>query len=392
MTVAPTRVRIRPPAETAVVIPEKPALFIPPPPRIRVDKVRREIPDSSPLGVLIQKIEKTHGPAIIRRADILPKFKHIPTGIFAMDISTLGGIPEGLATVGFGWEHSGKSTLGYRIIAKAQKKYQSMRAALIDVEGTYMPDWGAIHDVDNEELLLIQPHSGEQALDIAIAMVENPEISCLAIDSLAGLVPTKMMEKSFEDDVVAMQARLLSRFCLVLQSKLISERAKGHRVAVYFTNQWRTKIVTRGDPRVLVGGVATNYLAAIKIELKNKEEGGSDLQGHQLVMYNDHAFNIKKNKVGIAPREGEFLMVRSPDHPLGQGFIDDARAVVMWAKSVGRTSGGGTSQYIDGCNLKFRTLQDMADHMYEDQEYFEWLKQILIEDYREARGMERNYL
>lgn len=345
------------------------------------------------LAASIAAITKNHGPAIITRGDLRPKWKHIPTGIFALDIAMLGGLPEGLATLGFGWEHSGKTTMGLRMLGNAQRKYPDKSPVLLDIEGTYSPEWGAVHGIDNERLVLVQPESGEQAMDVAVAMVKAQEVSCIMIDSLAGLAPRAMLDKSFEDATVGEQARMISRFCVVVQSELIRQRNRGHRVALYLVNQWRTKIgVFRGDPRVLPGGVAQNYLASIKIEFKNKEEAGRDDAGHQQIDHNDHSFTIKKNKVGVAAREGEFLMVRDPDHPLGQGFIDDSRAVITWAKSVGYVGGGGQKQTIRGVDQSFRTLQDMADYCYDTPDYFEWLKQNLIEDYRESKGLQRVYL
>lgn len=365
-----------------------------PPPRARVAPARSNpLTGSGELATAMSKLATAHGPAIITAGDMRPKFKHIPTGIFALDVAMLGGLPEGLATLGYGWEHSGKSTMGYKMIAQAQKKYPDQAPVLLDIEGTYSPEWGAVHGIDNARLVLVQPESGEQAMDVAISMIQAQEVSCLMVDSLAALAPRAMLNKSFEDATIGEQARMISRFCVVGQSELIRQRNRGHRVAVYLVNQWRTKIgVTRGDPRVLPGGVAQNYWAAIKIDFKNKEEAGRDDQGHHLIDHNDHAFTIKKNKIGVSAREGEFLMVRNPDHPLGQGFIDDARAVITWAKSTGYVSGGGSKQTIRECDKTFRTLQEMADHLYDDPEYSAWLRQVLIEDYRESKGLERNYL
>jgi recombination protein RecA len=378
------RARVAPPALVGI----KPPPLVVPAPRTRPPNPL----DGGELKASIEKIQKLHGPMVITRGDMRPKFKHIPTGIFALDIAMLGGLPEGLATLGYGWEHSGKSTMGYKMIAQAQKKYLDQAPVLLDIEGTYSPEWGAIQGIDNERLVLVQPESGEQAMDIAISMIQSQEVSCLMVDSLAALAPRAMLDKSFEDATMAEQARMISRFCVVGQSELIRQRNRGHRVAVYLVNQWRTKMVTRGDPRVLPGGVAQNYWAAIKIDFKNKEEAGRDNDGHQLIDHNDHAFTIKKNKVGVAAREGEFLMVRNPDHPLGQGFVDDARAVITWAKSVGYTGGGGTKQTLRGADGTFRTLQDMADMLYEKPEYDQWLRLNLIQDYRESKGLERVYL
>ena len=339
------------------------------------------------------RLQKGHGPAIITSADMRPKYKHIPTGIFSLDIALLGGLPEGLATLGYGWEHSGKTTMGLKMLAQAQKKFPDRAPVLIDVEGTYSAEWGAVQGIDNERLVLVQPESGEQALDIARAMVTSKEVSVLMVDSLAGLAPTAMLNKSFEDATVGEQARMISRFCTTVQSDLIRERNRGHRVAIYMVNQWRYKIgVMHGDPRVLPGGQAQHYFASVKIDFKNKEQAGRDEAGHHQIDYNEHAFAIKKNKVGVAAREGEFRMIRNPEHPLGQGFVDDARAVITWAKSVGYVGGGGAKQTIRNVDRSFRTLQEMADYLYDEPEYDAWLRQSLISDYRESKGLSREYL
>lgn len=345
------------------------------------------------LAASMASVQKAYGANVITTADLQPEWKHTPTGIFALDIALLGGLPEGLATLGYGWEHSGKSTMGYKFIGQSQKKYPDRRAVLIDIEGTYMPDWGAVHGINNEELVLVQPENGEQALDIACAVVKSKEVSTVMVDSLAGLIPKAVKEKSFEDADVGTQAKLIARFCSVVQSDFIAERHRGHRVALYLVNQWRNKIgVFRGDPRVLPGGLAQHYLAGVKIEFKNKEQEGRDEAGHQQIDHNEHAFTIKKNKVGTAAREGEFLMVRNPEHPLGQGFIDDARAVVTWGKSVGAVTGGGSSWRIRNCDQKFGRLQDIADYFYSDLDFFEQTKMEFISDYRESKGKSRSYL
>jgi len=364
------------------------------PPARRKKVAKNALNDSSSeLSKAMGMISKAHGPAVLTRADMKPRWKHISTGIFSLDIAMFGGLPEGLATLGFGWEHSGKTTMGLRMLGQAQKKYPKKTPVLIDTEGTYDLDWGAVHGIDNENLALVQPENGEQALDIAVAMIKTAEVSCLMIDSLSGIMPMKTKQKSFEDAVVAEQARLINRFCATIQSEMIAERHRGHNVAVYLVNQWRYKVgQVYGDPRVLPGGTAQHYLASIKIDFKNKEKDGRDDDGHHQIDYNEHPFNIKKNKVGNGPREGNFKMIRNPDHPLGQGFVDDAETVVKWGKSTGVVSGGGSTWRVDGVDQKFGRLQEIADYMYSNFDFFDHFKTRLIGDYRESRGLDRNYL
>lgn len=362
------------------------------PPKRKPPKNPMQDPNSE-IGKTMASITKVHGPMVLRSADLLPVWKHIPTGVFALDMACLGGFPEGTGTLGIGWEHSGKTTMGLRFLGQAQKKYPDMTAVLVDIEGTYSPSWGAVHGIDNERLALVQPGSGEEALDVTLALLKAQETSSIMVDSLAGLVPQKVKDTSFEDAVVGKQALMISRFCSVIQSELINQRRRSHRAALYLVNQFRYKIgVMHGDPRTTPGGVAPNYLAAVKIEFKNKEKAGHNDQDRKLIDYNDHAFAMKKNKIGNSPREGEFLMIRNPDHPLGQGWIDDAKPVVNWAKAVGVVTGGGSSWRIDDCDTKFGRLQEIADYFYSDLDFFEATKQRLIEDWREGQGMQRAYL
>lgn len=342
----------------------------------------------SEIAQAMSKLGKMHGPSVIRRADLRPQFKHTPTGVFVLDIAMLGGVPEGLGTMFYGWEHSGKTTMALRALARAQEKYPDKVAALIDLEGTYDPAWGALHGIQNDRLALAQPPSGETALDIAVSLIRAHETSMVVVDSLAALTPMKEREKSFEDSTVGEQARMISRFCRVTQSEFLEQRKRDHYPAVIAINQFRMKVgVVYGDPRVLPGGFAQNFFATVKVEMKNKEHMGKDGVEANTVDYNEHAFTVKKNKIGTSIREGEFVMVRNSAHPLGMGFIDDAKTVVTWAKKTGVVTGGGSSWRVDGIDERFGNLQEIADYCYSDLEWFEVFKRRLISEHRERQGL-----
>ncbi len=353
----------------------------------------------SELAAVLKDIGKVHGDNVVMTADMKPAYKHIPFNIFALDMATFGGLPEGACTLLYGWESSGKTTLTLRAIAAAQKKYPKKRAVLVEPEGTLDPVWARTHGVDTSKLILVQPTSGEQAFDIARAMVQAEDVSMVAIDSLAALVPNVEKEKSMEDGVVGNHAKLIARFCRTIQSDMLAERTRGHRPALLLINQWRYKIgVTHGDNRVLPGGVAQHFCSSVKIEIKNREitkdgnKPAKDAEGHSTVDFNDHSFAIKKNKMGVGLREGEFKMCRSPDHPLGMGTIDDAPLVVTWCRSMGLITGSGSSWHVEGIDHRFTRLQEIADHFYDTPEFYGPLKQRLIEDYREKIGQPRGYL
>ncbi len=343
------------------------------------------------LGALLEATQKVHGPNVIRAAEIMPRFKHLPTNVFALDLALHGGFTEAAISLLYGREASGKTTIAMRTLASAQRKYPDMTPVFVDVEGTYHPKWAERHGIDNSNMLLIQPDTGEQALDLASAAVSAAETSIIVVDSLAALTPMKELEKSMEDPTVGDAGKLIARFCRVTQAKLNAERKRGHRPAMIWINQFREKIAFMGDTRTLPGGKAQHYAASTKLEMKNKEiQGKGDESG--ILSVNEHAFKVDKSKSGVAMRTGEFTMVRNPENPLGQGFIDEAKTVVNWAKKTGVITGGGSSWRVDDLDRKFSRLQEIADYFYSDWDFYEALKQRLIMDYREHCELEREYL
>lgn len=341
------------------------------------------------LAKVMGEVHQNYGEHVMHVASQKPPFKHTPTGIFTLDMALFGGIPESLVTLVYGRESSGKTTLASRAIAGSQAKYPDKAAVFLDIEGTYDPTWGARHGVDNDRMYLVQPSTGEQALDIADEVLRARETSIVVVDSLAALLPYKEREDSTEDAQVGLQARLIGKFCRKVQNALLDERGRQHLPTVVLLNQWRTKIgVFKGDPRVLPGGVAQHYVASTKIEMVNKEHLGRDERDMETVDHNDHAFKVKKNKCGTGIRSGEFTMVRNPSHPLGQGFIDDARTVATWAKKMGFITGGGGSFRIHGLEGEtFRTLQDICDRFYSDLDFYEQFKRVLVTEQRRACGL-----
>jgi recombination protein RecA len=344
-------------------------------------------PISEGLAKTIAKVGKAYGPAIIRPASEKALFKHIPTNILTLDMALLGGIPEGLITCLVGWQSSGKSTTAMRCIGQAQKKYPDKVCVLIDTEGTYDPSWGAVHGINNERLLLVQPPTGEVALDIAMAVISDPGTSLLVLDSLAQLTPTKETAGAMEDQHMALQARLINRFLRQAVNALL-QLPDGNKPSIICVQQWRTKMTMHGDPRTMPGGVGQLFAIATWIDIKNKENtDGKDDAGNNVVDYNEHSFTIKKNKVGNSLRNGEFLMVRNPDHPYGAGFIDDASTAVTYGRRFNLVTGGGSSWRIDGIDEKFSSLKDTAEYFYSDLEFFDQFKLRLVTEQRRKMGL-----
>lgn len=302
----------------------------------------------------------------------------------------MGGIPRSQVTLLYGYASSGKSTLCFKTIANAQKLLPDHETAYIDVEGRYDKTWAELNGVDTNKLWLFNPPTGEAALDIADEVIRRVDnLSVVVVDSLAALLPVKELERSTEDDLMGMQARLIGKFCRKTLNSVVEQRKKGKFPSVILLNQWRSKIgIMYGDPRTLPGGIAQHNTASVKIEVLNKEKEGKDAFDFNTVDYNEHSFRIAKNTEGVAIRHGEFRMIRNPSNPLGQGFIDDAGTVATWARKYGIITGSGPGGFeIEGVDQNFRILKDIEAFLYNDVEVFEQLKHKLICLYREQNGL-----
>lgn len=344
--------------------------------------------EGTTLRNLISEVTKEYGEGVIIKGNAVPTYTYLPTGIFTLDMALLGGIPESAFTLLYGNPSSGKSTLAVKISASAQQKYPDKEVLYVDMEGTYDPSWAEKHGVDGDRLAYARPQSGEQAVDIICAAAEAEDVSLIIVDSLAAMVPTKDLDSSASDPVVATRAKMLAQMMAKLKNKIIEERKKGHQVTVVMINQFRLKIgVMFGDPRTLPGGEAQHFYADVKIEMKNKERVGKDERDNEVVDYNEHSFVLAKAKTGNSLRNAEFRMIRNPDHVCGAGFIDDGSTVLAFGKKMGLVTGGGSSWSIDGIDQKFSKGDDMIEYLYANPEEFRILKQKLVSLQRRSMGV-----
>ena len=252
------------------------------------------------LETALGQIEKDHGKgAVMRLGEIGHSLstEHIPTGSLALDIALgIGGIPRGRVTEVFGAESAGKSTLAIHIMAETQKL--GGLAAYIDVEHALDPNYADNCGLDLDGLLIAQPDSAEQALDITEQLVRSGAVDAVVIDSVAALVPQAEIEGDMGDTHVGLQARLMSQALRKLTSTI--HRSK---TAVIFINQLREKVgVTYGSPEVTPGGRALKFYSSVRIDLRRVE---SIKQGAEVIGNRVRA-RIVKNKVAAPFRVAEF--------------------------------------------------------------------------------------
>ncbi|MCR5136471.1 MAG: recombinase RecA [Oscillospiraceae bacterium] len=309
------------------------------------------------LETVLKKIERDYGKGTIMRLgdDIPVNVEALSTGSLTLDLALgIGGVPKGRIVEIYGPEASGKTTLALHVVASAQK--QNGTAAYIDVEHALEPAYAQALGVNIDELLISQPDTGEQALDICESLVRSGAVDVVVVDSVAALIPRTELEGEIGDSVVGVLARLMSQ-----AMRRLAGAISKNNCTVIFINQLRQKIgVMYGNPETTPGGMALKYYASVRLDVRRVESlkaGGEVVGNHTRV-------KVVKNKVAPPFKEAEFdIMYGEGISKIGEIIDMAVRLEIIDKGGAWFTVEGNRIQGRDGVKQYLKDNPEICDRI-----------------------------
>jgi len=346
---------------------------------------------------ILKALNKKYGEGTIVRASEATSMilERIPSGSLAIDIVMGGGIPENRVTLLVGNRNTGKTSIALHIVAQFQIKMRKTIAdggkkkvaVWIDAEGVFVPAWAESIGVDTDELLVVRPEYGEQALDIADAFVKSNECGLIVLDSLASLVPQAEAEESMEKLFMGDAAKMNNKFFRKLTGgmnagSLKKEADKGPTVVLI--NQWREKIgVMYGSPNTLPGGLGQGFTASVILEIKRGDwieekverygVESKEIVGQWIKVFGE------KNKTATPKKTGQVRFLFQDTPGVRAGHFDTIEEVVRYASFYQLIERRGAYYHVKGIESNFQGMASLVEFLRSRPEIIESLyAQLLV--------------
>lgn len=362
------------------------------------------------LDAVLRQIDKKYGKGTVIRGSHYPPVPRVSSGIFSLDYEIGGGIPKGRVLIFTGNESAGKSTVAQKVVAQVQSLCRNCSSELVeteqgkecpkckeetvyskafycDIEGTFDPIWFRHLGGDPEELLLFQPEFAEQAVDVVEAVIRSGGVDIVVVDSIAMMSPATEIEKSAEDNMIGVHARLVNRMMRAIQSGFNSLGMGNRRKpTVILINQLRERVgVLFGDPYVMPGGRGQSFASSITVKFfARPSERLYESIGDKKPVGQQIRFSVEKNKTHPPHKQGIFTLYTdfSEEYGVVKGEVDNAAQIIRYGIKHGLIDKAGswyTYRYGDEV-LKAQGEDSIVAMLQDNKQILEDLKhQILID-------------
>jgi recombination protein RecA len=330
------------------------------------------------LESILAAIRKEKGNQVVVAANAIPKVERLPTGIFDLDFYLGGGFPCGRYSIIYGPESSCKTNIALKAVAQAQRRKSGPNKAVwLNIEQTFDPPWAGKLGVDTQELLVVNPSYGEEAVDLFDAIVRAEDVGVVVVDSLAALIANKEIEQSLENYDIGTSALLIKRMVNKLMIAFGDCAKRGHYPCVLFIKQTRFKPgVLFGDPETMPGGEAQKFLSSLRIRTSAKNV--IDKPTSQ-VMFKEVSVTVKKSKVPVRAVSFSFKLCVTPTNGLSIGDTNSFNMVEDYLRTLGMMTKHPKGYVIDGFTEVWPTISKIQD-TYRDDQSFALKLQTMVND------------
>jgi recombination protein RecA len=333
------------------------------------DRIKASI---SNLNKVMNTITKHYGKGVAAKGSEVKAFNKtfISTGSFSLDVEIGGGIPEERIAILAGQESSFKTTLAMKTMAEAQRKYPDRMGVWVEWESTFDPDWAVINGILLDKLIIIQPETTEQSMDMIDALIRSKGVHLIVVDSIASMLPSKELEKSMEDDLMGVAGLLNSRFFRKITQALRYNRSlleeNPTKTTVLLINQLRDKVGSYGNPEIMPGGKALRFHASLIIHLKGSDFITKTIAGKERKIGQTVTFRAKKNKVSSPQTDGTFDIYFNNVNGFRPAEIDRLKEVITYGVLWNVISKNHAWYYIDGIEGGFNGGNELLEYLRTD--------------------------